>query len=346
MQAVDIQLGSIEKRDLNNTVRANGELVLNPQEKADVNSLMGGIIRQILITEGKHVSKGQTLAYLENTEIVEIQKNYLIAQKELHVAEQEYIRQQALSSQGAGSDKNLQQTTANYEVSEARVKGLEKQLEQLYINPVDVYKGNMVTQIPVKAPISGVIIKINIHTGSYTDIQNPLMSIQDNSRMHCDLRVFEKDIHLLKAGQEVYIKLTNMPGTELKGVVREINKSFENETKSLTVHVDINDSKNPYLLPGMYVAALINTGTHKTDAVPDNAIASMEGKNYIFLLEDNIVEDDNKMFHFKRIEVVTGINELGYTQITALEDIPDDAKIVISNAFYVASMAAGEEEEE
>jgi cobalt-zinc-cadmium efflux system membrane fusion protein len=345
LQAVNIQLGEVEQRDLNNIVRTNGEINLDPQYKAEINSLTGGIIRQILVTEGNHVSNGQAVAYLENTEILEMQKNYLIIRKEALIAEQEYNRQKELFGQDAGVEKTFQQAMANYEIAQARLTGLKKQLQQFSINPEQVSGGNIVTQIPVKSPICGTVHKITICIGSYANAQIPLMSINDNSHIHCDLKVFEKDIHLIQLGQEVDITLTNQPGTSLKGVIYEMNKSFENDTKAILVHVRIvGVKKNSYLLPGMYVTALINTGKQKTAAVPNDAIVSSDGKKYLFLLEDEATNEEGKSFHFRRVEVITGISELGFTQITPMDDLPENTKIVTSNAFYIASMLAGSEE--
>lgn len=345
MNAVGIKIGNIEKRDLNSVVRAAGEMALDPQKKADVNTLTGGIIKQILVIEGKPVVKGQTLAYLENTAIVELQKNYLTTKKETLVAEQEYARQTELSTQGAGVEKNLQQAKAGYDILKAQSIGLEKQLRQISINPDQVSAGNMVTQIPIQAPISGTINKIYISMGSYVDIQNPLMSISDNSQIHCDLNVFEKDINQISKGQNVDIALTNQPGISLKGEVYEINKSFNSDMKAILVHVNIKDKKNLKLLPGMYVTALINIGKQNTDAVPNEAIVGSEGKKYIYQLKDVKDENGQKTYHFSRSEIIPGVSEIGYTQITPVTAIAENANIVTSGAFYIASMSAGTDED-
>lgn len=340
MKAVDIRLGKIEQRELNSVIRVNGQMDLDPQKKAEVTSLVGGIIKQILVIEGKSVAAGQTVAYLENTQIVELQKNYLTTKKEALIAEQEYNRQKDLSAQGAGIEKTLQQASAGYEITKAQLTGLEKQLQQISISPQQVSVGNIVTQIPIKAPIGGSINKINISIGSYVDIQTSLMSISDNTQMHCDVKVFEKDINLVKIGQEVDLTLTNQSEKSIKGIIYAINKSFDSDTKAILVHVNIKDKKELQLIPGMYVTGLINIGKQKTDAVPNEAIISNEGKKYIFVLEDEEAEADGKLFHFKRIEVITGLSELGYTQITSANKLETDATIVVSNAFYIASMSA------
>jgi cobalt-zinc-cadmium efflux system membrane fusion protein len=339
MNAVSIVLGDVEQRNLQSVVRANGRMDLYPQKQANVTSLVGGIIRQILVKEGKEVTYGQVVAFLENTEIVELQKNYLITQKETQVAAQDFARQQELFAQGAGVEKTLQQASANFEISNARLVGLEKQLQQLSISPEQVSTGNIVTQIPIKAPIAGAVLRININIGSYVDIQTSLMSIGDNSQMHCDLKVFEKDIHLIDIGQEVDLVLTNQQGANLKGEVYEISNSFEGEDKAILVHINIKNKPTRKLLQGMYVAGLINVGTQKASAVPNEAIVSHEGKKYIFVLEDTETSAEGKTYHFVRTEVISGISELGYTQITPVGSLPANATIVKSNAFYVGSMS-------
>ncbi len=111
IKTVGIKLGKVENRPLNNVVRANGELQLNPQDMADVTSLVGGIVRKIYVTEGQQVKAGQVVAHIENTEIVGLQKDYLIAVKETYVTHQELLRQKTLASQKAGVEKTLQQAS-------------------------------------------------------------------------------------------------------------------------------------------------------------------------------------------------------------------------------------------
>jgi len=346
MKAVDIQLGKIEMRELNSVIRVNGQLALDPQRRAEITSLTSGIIKQVLVTEGKFVSQGQTVAYLENMEIVELQKNYLVLKKETLVAEQEYDRQKELSAQGAGVQKSFQQATADYEITKAQLAGLEKQMQQLSINPEQVSTGNLATQIPLRSPIAGYVNKINVSTGSYVDTQTSLMHITDNSGIHCDVKIFEKDIDLVKTGQEVDITLTNQPSKMLKGEIYEINKSFDDAAKTIIVHISLKTKTDTKLLPEMYVTGLINIGRQKTASIPNDAIVSKDGKKYIFVLEKEEKSEQDKSYHFTPVEIITGVSELGYTQITPVGKLEDNATVVKSNAFYIGSMTSDHGEED
>lgn len=357
MEAVGIKLGRVEMKNLNSMVKASGQMALLPQNKADVTSLAAGIIKQIKVIEGNSVKKGQTVALLENLEIVKLQEAYLTQKQELTFSYQEYERQQELNNQNAGTGKVFQQSTSKYEADKARLVGLETQLRQLNIDPAMAAAGNFVTQIPIVAPINGVVGEIHIKTGSYADMQTPMMEITDNSQIQCDIQVFEKDFPKIKTGQQVEIALTNMEKKSISGKVYSINQSFENDSKSITVHVNVNNPDGMKLLPGMYVSALINIGNQLVKAVPVDAIAHAEGKQFIFLftgIEEGCndpdckeeCDDDGKVFQFKKAEVITGTSELGYVEITPLETIPENAEIISKGAFYIMSKISGGEEED
>jgi cobalt-zinc-cadmium efflux system membrane fusion protein len=361
MKAVGIELGTIEMKNLNSVVKSSGQLEVPPQNKADVNSLVSGIIKKVLVLEGSFVHQGQTVAILENTDIVKLQQDYLMLKKELVYTGQEYQRQKELNTESAGTGKVFQQAAAKYETDKARMQGMETQLQQLNISPASVADGKFVNQIPINAPISGVIGHIKIKTGSYIDMQTSLMDIVDNSQVHCDLQVYEKDLFKVKDGQKVVFILTNQNNKQITGTIFGINQSFENENKSVIVHAKINNTGSIRLLPGMYVSALINVGNQTVQAVPVDAVVNAEGKTFIFIVsgeEENTEEkgpneksekaigaNPEKSIRFKKVEVITGVTELGYVEITPLEEMPKDAMIVTKGAFYVLSKAAGGEEE-
>lgn len=143
LNMVGIILGKVEKKELGSVIRVNGKLKLNPQDKADATSLVGGIVRKISVIEGQQVKAGQTVAYIENTEIVEMQKNYLMAAKEKETVQLEQQRQRMLSAQGAGVEKTLQQAEAAYVTAQARLTGLHLQLVQIGISPEQVATGKI-----------------------------------------------------------------------------------------------------------------------------------------------------------------------------------------------------------
>lgn len=345
IKTVGITLGKVESRSLNNVIRANGELQLNPQDMADVTSLVGGVVRKIYVTEGQLVKAGQVVAHIENTEIVGLQKDYLIAVKETNVTHQELLRQKTLASQKAGVEKTLQQASAAYEMALARQTGLYNQLRQIGINTNLVKQGRIIRQVAISAPISGIVTKISIKSGSYTESSQSLMQVANNAAVFCNLNVFERNINQVAKGQKVDFVITNSPNIHFKGTVREINPSMDSDTKAISVRVGIDTKNITELIPGMYVTGIISMGKQNVPALPDDAIVNANGKQYVFVLEKKHKEGNDVKYQFKQMEVVAGVSELGYTQIDFVAPISKNATVVTSNAFYIASMTADHGEE-
>src|SRR5690606_8658643 len=108
--------------------------------------------------------------------------------------EAEYNRQQQLKAANAGTGKAHQLAEANYHTERAKIKASERQLQQYGIPVESLTAGNISTRMPIVAPIDGTIGKITVKTGSYAQPGITVMDIVDNSKIHADLVVFEKDL--------------------------------------------------------------------------------------------------------------------------------------------------------
>ncbi|MES2455250.1 MAG: efflux RND transporter periplasmic adaptor subunit [Bacteroidota bacterium] len=350
LKAVGILIGRMEKKNLTDVVKVSGQLAVPPQNAAQINVLSGGIVRKINVIEGQQVRKGQVLVTVENQELIRLQQEYLTAKGGFTYITAEYNRQQLLKAANAGTGKAQQLAEANYNAEQARIKALESQLLQYGISLTQVSAGKITLQVPVKAPINGTIGKIVAETGSYAQPGISIMDIVDNSKIHADLIVFEKDLSRIKLGQQVDFQLTNQKNEQIEGEIQGINKSFENDSKGVVVHAVIK-KPGANLIPGMYVTGLIAVGKDLVDAVPVDAVVRTGGRAYVFVVNDEEGKQKQqeehqteKTVHFRKVEVTTGITELGYIQIRPLEKLSADVQMVIKGAFYLQSKASGPSE--
>ncbi len=351
--ASEISFGTFSTKNLSEVINATGYTKLPPQNQAEVSVYVSGIVKTINIIEGQYVKKGQVIATIESPEFTRIQEQYLTTKSNLEYLRLEYERQRILSSEGVNSQKQFQKAKADYDAERARYNSLLQQLNTMNINP----NHGAVSTVPVVAPISGYVTEVDIKIGSNVQAGTALTTIVDNSKLHVDLLVYEKDLQKVKVGQKVRFVLTNQDNSEIIGQIFSIGKAFENETKSVAVHADIPNEKQQ-LISGMYVNALIDVGRNTVNALPSDAIVKAEGREFIFILEgvhEETVQEDKhehkegekheegetgkkeKKYHFQRIEVKTGTSQLGFVQVTALQELPADAQIVLKGAYYIQS---------
>lgn len=344
VKAVDLKMGEAQEREMDAMLHVNGSLVLRAQDMGNVSSLMGGIVKNVYVKEGQMVSRGQVVATIENTDVVTLQREYYTAYKESEMARLELDRQKTLASTGAGIKKTLQMSEKNYKVAQANLLGTGRQLQQMGISTKEVAKGKFTTVFPLRAPISGTVSDMQASLGSYADMQTPLMKIRNNHAVECDLNVFEKDIAKVKVGDQVLVSLTNQPGVNVSGRVYGMNQYLNKGTKSVAVHVKLDAKRGAKLFEGMYVSGQIATGRQLCMTLPDKAIVSADGKQYVFAL--NQQHSKGGTYSFSRHEVTTGVSNNGYTEVALCKHLKKGQKIVTDNAFYLASLTGDHGEED
>lgn len=344
MNAVGISLGQIEMKELTSVVKANGGLSVPNNNKASATSLYGGVIKTLNVQVGDFVKKGQVIATIANPEFIQLQEDYLTTGSRITFAEQEYRRQRELFDNDAGAKKNLQNADAELKTLRTKRASLQRQIQMMGISPGNVSNHNLRTGLAVTAPISGTISNILLQIGSYINVSSPVAEIVDNSSLHLDLQVFEKDLPSIKVGQKIHFTLTNNPVEEYDAEVYSIGTAFENQSKTIPIHCKVKGNKNG-LIDGMNATAVISLDNKLMSAVPNTAITSADGKDYIFLVSDKKTEDhkdeksqekhNEKTVNFERIEVVKGTSEMGYTAITPVKSIPEGTKIATKGAFFI-----------
>ena len=348
----EIDTGWFSMKNINDVVNANGYTKLDPQDEAVVSFPVEGMVKSIKIIEGNRVSKGQTLATVSSLafsdlllERSKLEEELAISRAKLSYLELDYNRQNELAENNINAKKAFEKASSELQVEKSRITSVEKQigLMDAKINMI----GNQGSSIiSIKAPISGFVTEINVKTGSIIEPSTPLFYIVDNSQMHVDLLVYEKDLGKLMVGQTVRFMLTNQSNKEIKGTVYNIGKSFANDTKSVAVHADI-EKNDENLIPGMYINALIDIGSNLVRTLPEDAIVMAEGRNFIYITkkidehdhehEGHSHAEEEQEIEFTRVEVRTKSKQLGYVSVTPVENIPDGSRIVIKGAYYLQS---------
>jgi RND family efflux transporter MFP subunit len=363
IKSIGIELGVIEEKQLTASLKTNGVLQVPNQNKASVNSLYSGVIKSLLIQPGNYVRKGQTIATIANPDFIQAQSEYLSVNSKIVLAELEVKRQRDLNAGNAGALKNLQAAETELRTLRTLKSTLEQQIKLMGINPERLSNGKLISVLSISSPISGVVSNVIVKMGSYVDVSTPVAEIVDNSQLHLDLFVYEKDLPKLKNNQLIHFTLTNNPGKEYDAQIYSLGSSFEGESKAVTVHAKVQGEKTG-LIDGMNITAVISLENQTLPAVPTEAIVNVAGQDYIFMVSEQHGEEEYKMdsvkhdvkteaghkdekgITFERIPVAKGTTDVGYTEITLLKEIPKDAKIVVKGAYFVLAKMTNSGEHE
>jgi cobalt-zinc-cadmium efflux system membrane fusion protein len=295
----------------------------------------GGFVKSIATIPGSSVSKGQTLALLENQDFVDIQQNYLEAKNKLEYAEAEYKRHTDLYKDDVYSQKNLQQVTADYKNLKAQVRALEQKLALIGINPSNLTEDNISRSVAVTSPITGFVKAVNTNIGTFVAPTDVLFEIVNSDKLLLELTLFEKDADKVSIGQKIRFFINNET-EQHEAIIYQTGRTVNND-RTYKVYARVNEiCKN--VIPGMYVNAMIEASGTQVAALPSEAIVSFEDKDYIFVFDKNKEEGGKPFTEYRMIEVHKGVTDGGYSEIRLPEGFDiKTAKVVIKGAYNLLS---------
>ena len=329
-----IETTTLSNENIANKILLTGQINVPPTGTAGVSSSTGGIIKTARFVPGNYVARGQTLAVVENPDLARLQQEYLQARSNLGYAQKDYNRQMYLNKYQASSDKVTQKAANEAQSQGAAVRGIESQLRSYGINPGSVSSGNIRKSVSVVAPISGYISRVNASIGQYVSSADVLYEIVNNGQTHLVLKVFEKDLNKISAGQKVYAFTNQNPEKKYAATVKLIGKDFAPD-RSVFIHCDLID-KDETLIPGTFMNAEIEVNAEEGFVIPDDAIVTWEGKQYVF--------EELKPKTYKMFPVTIGNSENGLTELLNF-DVKNANKAFVTKGAYHLLMALKNVEE-
>ena len=302
-----------EFKALNGSIRVSGVIDVPPQNLVSVSAAMGGYVVMTKLLPGMAVKKGNVLATMQDERYIQLQEEFLVTRARLDNAEAEFRRQEALQENRAGTEKNLQQAKSEYKALSVSLSALKEKLRLININPETLNEQNLSRNITLTAPFDGYVAKVNVNVGKHVAPSETLFELVDPRDIHLNLNVFEKDLGQLRVGQNLEAYTNANPGQKHRCSIILIGKTISAE-RSAEVHCHF-DNYDPALLPGMMMNADIRVTAQQSLSVPEEAVVSFEGKNYVFAVRGK--------GSFAMMEVQPGLKEQGWLALNNAETLKD-----------------------
>ncbi|MEJ8597188.1 efflux RND transporter periplasmic adaptor subunit [Riemerella anatipestifer] len=306
MKSVGIQTTLLSEQEISSKITLNGNIDVPPQGMASVSSPSGGYVKSAKFMPGNFVNKGDVLAILEDPNLVQLQQDYLLAKSNFGYAEKDYQRQKDLNQSQASSDKAMQMAHTEAKNQNISINALAERLRILGVNPDKITPQSIQRSVALRAPISGYITRVNVNIGQYVSPVDKLFEIVNTQDTHLILKAFEKDLSHLKIGQKVYAYANQNPNKKYTASIILIGKNFDSD-RSVPVHCHFVGGQ-PDLVPGSFMNADVEANAQNSLSVPDDAVLTWEGKQYIF--------EEIKPKTFRMVPVTIGNSENGYTEIS------------------------------
>lgn len=175
---------------------------------------------------------------------------------------------------------------------------------------------------PVKSPIKGVILVRNTNVGDVAG-DAPMFTITDTSEVWVEFHIFPRDIDRIRSGQQVLI--TSFEGGHTsEAVISSLLPIAETSSQTVVARVTLPNPEGIWRA-GMTVRGdVVITERQVPVAVKNTAIQRMEGRNVVFVQEDE---------RYEARPVKTGLNDGEWTEV--LEGLKQGERYVTENSFQI-----------
>ena len=261
--------------------------------KNNIAPQMAGRITKINVEIGDNVTKGQILAEMDKSSLLQ-------AQLQLQNQEVELERLKALYEAGGISK-------SDYDAVELAVKVAKTQVENLEENTV------------LRSPVNGVVTARNYDAGDMYAMSAPIYTVEQIKPVKLLVAISESDYTKVKKGDSVEIAADALPGTKFYGKVGKIYPTIDPATRTFTVEVVV-DNNYSTLRPGMFARVIVDFGSNNNVVIPDVAVVKQQGSGERFVY---VLNADGTVTYTK---VVLG-RRMG-TEYEVLEGLSDGDRIV------------------
>ena len=300
---------------LNKTISANGNIAAW-QESSISTETNGLLLREVLVSVGDQIKRGQVLARFAaatiEADIAQMQANVAEAQVALTEATSNANRARSIQDSGALSKQQIEQ----YITAEASAKA-RLNAAQAALNLQNIKR----KQANVLAPDDGIISQNPATVGTVYGAGQELFRLIRKGRIEWRADLTSADISHVKTGMQAQITLPD--GSTTVGTVRTVAPSVDAKTRNALVYVDMPAGSAKI---GMFARGDFVIGESDVLTLPNTAIVMRDGFAYVMQ-----VEADNKI---KQTKVQLGQRKDDRVEIVNLSNI--EANFVESGGAFLA----------
>ncbi|MFA8300276.1 MAG: efflux RND transporter periplasmic adaptor subunit [Hyphomicrobiales bacterium] len=317
IKVAGIKTEKIKKELFSSVIRTSGVFENAPIDEIDIVAIHDGVIDFALLNllEGRLVSKGQKLMYLEGAGLTHdnFDIGFKEAKRKYEVLKADYERSKSLLKEKIISQKDFNLVEMDYRNARTLFNSMRKAHKE----------GGAVVSSPENGHVSEVLVK----RGQFVTAGQTLLKIQKGNRLILKADLPQKYWNQSKKIYSANFKTSMSPKIfnieDMEGQLISLGKKVSSSNTFIAVNFELNNSED--ILPGAYCDVYLKTNPENVISVPNSALLEEMGNYYVY------VEALPKQFIRKNITIG---NSDGYrTLVKDGVDIND--KVVINGAYQI-----------
>lgn len=227
-----------------------------------------GRIEEINVEVGSRVSKGDVIARMERTQLIQ-------ASEQLQNARSNFERMDTLYKLNSISEQQYEAAKTQYEVIKSNVDFLTR-------------------NTTLVSPINGIVTGKYFESGElYSGAPNTaagkaaVVTLMQINPLKATVNISERYYPMLKKGMKASVKVDIYPQRNFRGEVFRVYPTISPDTRTFPVEIVISNPDEA-IRPGMFARVSLDLGQTLALVIPATALVKQEGTNdrYVFLAND------------------------------------------------------------
>ena len=309
-QMAHVQVIQVRPTTIARTLRLTGAVAYNAFRTTPVITQVSGPISRVVVVPGQTVHQGEPMLYVARPDYSQLRTNYLKAKDAYALAQKASARAKDLYEHKAIAEQNLEQAESAEVQASGDLSAAQAALKVMGITDPDaLVKSPPSPEVPVKAPIGGLVVEQDVAAGQLLQTSTTqCFIISDINNVWVLVNVYQKDLPYVHVGDQVSIQTDAYP-TVFRGRISYVAASLDPNTRTLQARIDTSNPGGK-LKKDMFVVATVSAGTiANAIALPDAAVLR-DSENQPFVY----VESSQNQFGRRTVTLGESLN--GQTEIT------------------------------
>jgi len=261
-------------------ITAPGIVESDPVRTVTVLPPGGGRVRDVRITLGDRVQRGQLLLRIDSPDVSQAYADHDKASSAARLAASNLLRAEGQFKIGAIAQRELDQARNDDRQAAAEYARSREHLRA--IGAAEDARGEA-RLLAVRAPVTGSVTTLTVAPGAtINDVTQPVMTIADLSVVWVTALVAERDIANLSRNEDAEVTLDAYPGKTLRGKVLFVPDVMEADSRRNKTRIAF-DNPDYLLKPNMFTTVILRAPPMQRVVVPSSALLMNNDRTTVFV---------------------------------------------------------------
>jgi len=342
---IAVTTAPVAMTDVATAIDAGG--VVQARTTATITSRIQAPVREVRVSPGDRVRKGQTLIVLDGDDLaagaraarsaaLAAEQGATAAAAELLAAEAGLVLARAFHDRIAGlqakrsaTAQELDEATAALRSAEARVSGASARTSQAALAVDSARSAGDQASVThsfttIAAPFDGTITAKMVEPGNMASPGMPLLRLEDTYGFRLEVRVDESRIGQIRNGDNVQV-FFGTAVTAIAGTVAEVSRAVETDARAFLVKIALPDV--PGIRSGEFGKARFAGITRRALTIPSSAIVRRGQLTSVFVVDKGIAR--MRLVSLSESEVQAGLTESEVVILSPPADVADGRRVSV-----------------